>query len=200
MDLALSPIKQKESGQPGINANHGCRTIEGLSLVLEGYSSDEDDTIDEETQPLSCNRLKDFYYREMQCEFEGCNELAEFHCTDGDSFRQTCGKIHCKLHTHNPKKSDKDDNDSLASLCANCYAELKAEAFTWRCYTLLSFVTIIVSVFIIYKLAITFQWNLVKPEYLSGFARDFYGKSSSHISDLITKLQAQLTDLFKLPL
>lgn len=160
-------------------------------MVLEGYSSDEDETIDIENQPLSCNRLKDFYYREMQCEFEGCNELAEFHCTDGASLRQTCGKIHCKLHTHNPYKQDKDSNDSLASLCAYCHAELKAEAFTWKCYALLSLVTIIVSVFIIYKLAITFQWNLISTDELSGFARDLYGKASNSITDLVGKLKAQ---------
>ena len=80
MDLALSPIKQNECSRQVGNLEHGCETYDGLSMVLEGYISDEED---EEKQPFyrdsgpkdrgaSSNRLKDFYYSEMECEFDGC--------------------------------------------------------------------------------------------------------------------------------
>ena len=96
MDLALSPIKQNECSRQVGNLEHGCHTYDALSMVLEGYISDEED---EEKQPLSIvsgtrgrgtsssNRLKDFYYNEMECEFDGCQELAEYHCADGTSHK-----------------------------------------------------------------------------------------------------------------
>ena len=43
MDLALSPIKQHECSPQIGDLEHGCETCEGLSMVLDGYHSDEDD-------------------------------------------------------------------------------------------------------------------------------------------------------------
>jgi hypothetical protein len=59
---------------------------------------------------------------------------------------------------------------------------LKAEAFAWRCYTLLSVITIIVSLFIVYKLATTFEWDLVVP------MNEIYRKIGIHGTQAINQL------------
>ena len=59
---------------------------------------------------------------------------------------------------------------------------MKAEAFAWRCYTLLSLITIVVSVFIVYKLATTFEWNLVVP------TNEIYEKIGNYGTQAINQL------------
>ena len=53
--------------------------------IVEDLTETSSDVVGDEEAPLK-NRLKDFYFSQTKCEFEGCEGTAIHHCADGTHF------------------------------------------------------------------------------------------------------------------
>ena len=119
--------------------------------IVEDDTSNTSTEIAEDEEVAVPNRLKDFYYNEAKCEFRDCSGTAIHHCADGTLYWEGCGRVFCKDHAISTKEND-DGFDELAFLCAECYSRFKAEAFTWKCYSLCSIFTALLTIVLIWIL------------------------------------------------